>query len=504
MTRERWAEVRRIFNQAVRYADITARDAYLDGACQGDEDLRREIDSLLCQLDKAGPFLSIYSSLGDRMLSHYNVLDRIGEGGMGIVYRAIDTRLRRLVALKVLHSWMMTDPSKRELLFREAQCASALKNHPNVVTIHDVAEDNGVTFIVMEYVEGKTLNEMINGLPIDEALDYALQIANALSAAHSTGILHGDFKPRNVMVTNDGRVKLLDFGLARVLAHVEEEATSQGEPLGTLSYMAPEQLKSSNFQSFDPRSEVFSFGLVFYEMLVGKHPFISRERSLPQDAITTDLLTKEVAKSMAELIFHCIQENPEHRFPSMKEVHTELASRINRANSQRQFFSFAQRVAEGFIPELIKKRTVVGPLYLYGMDYASKVLINVSFDRTFLVDAQFQESILLGAAFQKANILGADFTGADLTLAEFTGSDWFNAFGLTETQLAQARKETLLECPGGIAELRRHMDGFYATPDSLSEELWMTHGDKLTKTWQEYLRPGGLRDVVASWRKDSA
>ena len=190
-----------------------------------------------------------------RVIAHYRVLDKLGEGGMGVVYKAQDTHLDRFVALKILPPEKITDPERKRRFAQEAKSASAL-NHPNIITIHDIATDAGVDFIVMEYVAGKTLDESIprKGLRIAEALKYAVQIADGLCAAHAAGIVHRDLKPSNLIVTEKGSLKILDFGLVKLtepIPHdpfgptqtlqVESAQTEQGTVIGTVAYMSPEQ-----------------------------------------------------------------------------------------------------------------------------------------------------------------------------------------------------------------------------------------------------------------------
>ena len=187
-----------------------------------------------------------------KTISHYHILEKLGGGGMGVVYKAEDTKLGRMVALKVLPPERVVDPDRRRRFVQEARAASAL-NHPNIITIHDIDEAQGVHFIAMEYVQGKTLDRLIarHGLRVDEALKYAVQMATALAKAHSAGIVHRDLKPTNVMVTDDGLVKVLDFGLAKLTepaptGEAETVATrgpvtEEGTILGTVGYMSPEQ-----------------------------------------------------------------------------------------------------------------------------------------------------------------------------------------------------------------------------------------------------------------------
>src|ERR1017187_6436205 len=213
-------------------------------------------------------------------LGHYSIVEKLGEGGMGVVYKARDSRLKRFVALKVLPPEKVTDPERKQRFVQEARSASAL-NHPNIVTVHDIDQSDGVDFIAMEYVEGKTLSELIGrkGLKLNEALKYAIQIADALAKAHAAGIVHRDLKPGNVMVTADGQVKVLDFGLAKLAegqvrpedsTRTLQPSTELGVIVGTASYMSPEQAEG---KKVDARSDIFSFGSLLYEMLTGRRAF---------------------------------------------------------------------------------------------------------------------------------------------------------------------------------------------------------------------------------------
>ena len=212
-----------------------------------------------------------------KTLDHYQITEKLGEGGMGVVYKARDTHLDRFVALKILPPEKVSDPDRKRRFIQEAKAASAL-NHPSIITIYDIDQADGVDFIAMEYVAGKTLDELIprKGMRLSLALKYAVQIADALARAHGAGIIHRDLKPSNVMVDEHGLVKVLDFGLAKLTETSGPEAktaatpTGEGTILGTAAYMSPEQAEG---KKVDARSDIFSLGSVLYEMVTGQKAF---------------------------------------------------------------------------------------------------------------------------------------------------------------------------------------------------------------------------------------
>jgi eukaryotic-like serine/threonine-protein kinase len=277
--------------------------------------------------------------LTGRALLHYRVDEKIGEGGMGVVYKARDTHLDRFVAIKVLPPDRIADPERRRRFVQEAKAASALR-HPNIVTIHDIAEESGVAFIVMEYVPGKPLSRLIprKGLRMSEALKYAVQIADALAAAHAAGIIHRDLKPANIMADDNGAIKVLDFGLAKLTEEPEskpadastgtvEPETEKGTIVGTVSYMSPEQAEA---RRVDARSDIFSFGSVLYEMLTGRRAFEAESRL----STLSKILTKEppplrsvvqhTPPELERIIHRCLRKDINRRWHSLLDVKVAL------------------------------------------------------------------------------------------------------------------------------------------------------------------------------------
>src|SRR5262245_32910065 len=275
-------------------------------------------------------------------LGHYKILDRLGEGGMGVVYKAQDAHLDRFVAIKVLPAEKVTNPERKRRFVQEAKAASAL-NHPNIITIYDIASDNGCDFIAMEFVNGKTLEQWLGhkGLRLGETLKVAVQIADALAAAHTAGILHRDLKPGNVMVTDGGLVKVLDFGLAKLMDTSEgrEEnttrtmamdaapSTEEGAIVGTVAYMSPEQAEG---KKLDGRSDIFSFGSVLYEMVTLRRAFHGETRMSTLSAILREEpkpvseAGPAVPRELEKIISRCLKKDPARRFQHMGDLKVEL------------------------------------------------------------------------------------------------------------------------------------------------------------------------------------
>jgi serine/threonine-protein kinase len=305
-----------------------------------------------------------------RTILQYQLVEKIGTGGMGEIYKARDTRLNRFVAMKVLSADMSADPDRRLRFIQEAQAVSAL-NHPNIITIYDVVDDGQTQYMVVEYVDGRTLLETIpkGGLPVPQVIRYASQIAEALSAAHAAGIIHRDLKPANIMVTGSGLVKVLDFGLAKLIDWATSNPdgstvtmapaplTIEGTLLGTVNYMSPEQAEG---KKLDARSDIFSFGAVLYEMLTGQSAFrgnsvISTLTSVLRDDVRpVREISPEVPAELEHIVAGCLKKNPDERIQTMQEVQAAFVALRQQSDSGTLYDVPA--VAIPAIPPVLRRR----------------------------------------------------------------------------------------------------------------------------------------------------
>jgi serine/threonine protein kinase len=345
MTPERWQQVEAVFQEAL---DLTPpeRVSFLDHVCAGDVELRDEANSLITAYDEAGAFIEqpamaqdAHVLLGadvDRQIGPYQIIERLGAGGMAEVYLAQDTRLNRLVALKLLPSYFASDRARLRRFQSEARAASAL-NHPNILTIHEVSEDDGVYFIATEFIEGQTIRELIKNqeMSLEDALDSVEQVASALAIAHAAGIVHRDIKPENIMRRPDGLVKILDFGIAKLLEPETADSlnetnglrthTETGLVLGTVNYMSPEQARGL---AIDERTDIWSVGVVLYEMLTGRLPFRGATR---MDTVVA-ILDREPAPlaeipTLLQLIIEkCLRKEIAARYRTVRELLVDLKS----------------------------------------------------------------------------------------------------------------------------------------------------------------------------------
>jgi serine/threonine protein kinase/Tfp pilus assembly protein PilF len=339
MDSERWNQVDKLLQSALD-RDAAERDAFVRHACGGDEQLEIEVRSLLAAHDRAGSFLGApaidraardlaerrgadddIQAGGDPLIgqtfSHYRIVERLGTGGMGVVYKAEDSRLHRPVALKFISEDLAGDAETLSRFLREARTASSL-NHPGICTIYDIGEQDGRSFITMEYLEGGTLKDRLAAgpLPLDTLLDVGTQIAGALDAAHAAGVVHRDIKPANIFISPRGHVTLLDFGLAKMRAPASLDAaftttvgTSQGLVLGTVAYMAPEQARG---EPVDHRADIWSFGLVLYEMANGTRPAPAVQ------------LRVEQSPQLEQIVANCLETDRALRYQHAADLRADL------------------------------------------------------------------------------------------------------------------------------------------------------------------------------------
>ena len=387
MDRERWQEVDRISASALgRSPD--ERPAYLDAECAGDEELRRDVDSIIahCQATdfmerpaaaeaaRLVPGISSGPIAGDTV-GAYKILNQLGAGGMGEIYLARDARLNRLVALKLLSGHFTREEGHVRRFRQEALAASSI-NHPNILTVHDIGEWNGRDYIATEYVEGMTLRARMRGtrLSLSEAVDIALQIAGALSAAHAAGIVHRDVKPENVMVRGDGLVKVLDFGIAKYIEPFPCDDSGQswvrtqtGLVIGTTTYLSPEQARG---EDIDARTDLWSLGVILYEMVAGRLPFLGKT---PADAIASILerdpeplgrLQRGVSPELDRIVARCLAKNKDKRYAHASDLSEDLR-RLRATIGDEQTLRFGLLApARGMLLSPKRKVTAAAALFL--------------------------------------------------------------------------------------------------------------------------------------------
>ena len=378
MTPERYRRIGRLFDEALELAP-EERAAFLDQACgpdAGDDaELRVEVEKLLSHHSESEEFLSrpamhVIASLlaqnpapsvAGKQIKHYQLVSPLGAGGMGEVWLAYDSQLERKVALKLLPEQFTRSQNHVRRFAQEAKAASAL-SHPNIITIHEIGEADGTHYIITEFIEGQTLRQMLAGpLPLQTVLEIAVQVADALTAAHRAGIVHRDLKPENVMVRPDGLVKVLDFGLAKLTDRSETGAetpaglqvnTDPGTVLGTISYMSPEQALAA---PLDHRTDIFSFGVMLYEMVTGQRPFRGASNAAVYDAILhhtaapATTLQPELPYELQLIIERALEKKPEQRFQTAAELKAALKTLKHESGS----VAFAP--ASGAIPQPLRQ-----------------------------------------------------------------------------------------------------------------------------------------------------
>lgn len=353
MTPERWQEIENVLQGALD-RPAPERASFLDETCAGDELLQEEATSLLNAYDEAGDFIEqpaiatdarvlVCGDLDHRIgrdVGPYKIIERLGAGGMGEVYLAQDARLDRLVALKILPAYFASDDTRLRRFQREARAASAL-NHPNILTIHEVGDSAGIPYISTEFIAGVTIRELIRRqeLSLAEVLDIAEQVTSGLAAAHAEGIVHRDIKPENIMRRTDGLVKILDFGIAKLMEPEAPDAfsdtaahsrTEAGQVMGTANYMSPEQARGL---PVDERTDIWSLGVVLYELLALRLPFKGATRMDTMVAILDrdpaplcEANRYSVSLRLQEIVDKCLRKNTAERYRAANELLADLKS----------------------------------------------------------------------------------------------------------------------------------------------------------------------------------
>jgi serine/threonine protein kinase/tetratricopeptide (TPR) repeat protein len=350
VTPERWQQVKELLTSALEL-ELKERAPFLERACDGDYGLRREVESLLASYEESDSIIEtpvawaaadLFSgdqsgSLVGQRLGHYEVVSLLGEGGMGTVYLARDTKLGRKIALKLLPGYFTSDVDRLRRFEQEARAASAL-NHPNILTIYEIGETDRTHFIATEFIEGETLRERMAEKPMEigDVLNVAEQVASALAAAHEAGIIHRDIKPENIMLRRDALVKVLDFGIAKLIKQQSTgmEATTRamvktdlGVVMGTVHYMSPEQTRGL---LVDARTDIWSLGVVLYEMLARSAPFAGET---PSDVVAAILKSeppglgddaREVPRELERIVSKCLEKDCERRYSSVRELLVDL------------------------------------------------------------------------------------------------------------------------------------------------------------------------------------
>ena len=378
MKNDSWEKAKLIFADARKIAP-ELRQQYLDEVCPNETEIRREVESLLDSFDDAESFMEspavgevadVIKGSAEKLkkgvrFKHYEIIEQIGEGGMGEVYLAKDTTLNRKVALKLLAAHILEDETRVSRFHQEALATSAL-NHPNILTIYEIGEWQGRNFIATEFIDGMTLRSLLQKkkLSIGEALDIALQTASALAAAHSAGIVHRDIKPENIMVREDGLVKVLDFGIAKYRPTEKGQKalieTEIGEIIGTAAYMSPEQARGLEV---DSRTDIWSLGVILYETIARKLPFAGKTKSdriaaiLEREPEPLTKIRNEVSPELEQIISRALEKEKEKRYAEVAEMVEDLRHlrgvsgdksssplilpSSRKSQAQRRFFLFA-------------------------------------------------------------------------------------------------------------------------------------------------------------------
>jgi len=362
MDAERLKRTEEIYHAAMDVLPAERR-SFLDEICAGDEDLRREVESLLAVNRTANNIFDTppeslaaemfshkeaTANLADKEISHYKIIRLLGSGGMGEVYLAEDTKLRRKVALKLLPPQFSADTERKKRFEKEARAVSAL-NHPNIITIYEIEEAESFSFMATEFIDGQTLRELLGEKPFSwqDTVKIAIQVAGALESAHSVGIIHRDIKPANIMIRRDGIVKVLDFGLAKLTApdsgdFETRDHTAPNRVMGTINYMSPEQALG---ERIDARTDIFSFGVVLYEMLTGELPFAGASDAAIYNATIHKTLpsvcesNNQIPAALDQIVKHALEKDREMRYQTFADLRADLKSLLR--DSQTSSFDYA-------------------------------------------------------------------------------------------------------------------------------------------------------------------
>jgi serine/threonine protein kinase/Flp pilus assembly protein TadD len=383
---DKWQKIREIFDAALRQK-AEERPNFVVAACGEDESLLAEVESLLSSLDGAESFMEtpavaeVDDDIGaetkklarGKCFNHYEIVEQIGAGGMGEVYLARDKKLGRQVAVKILNEQFSRDESNLQRFLREAKSASGL-NHPNILVVHEVGESDNAHYIVSEFIKGKTLRERLkeSALSLAEVLDIAIQTASALAAAHEARLAHRDIKPENVMIRPDGFVKVLDFGLAKLVEQKNKSAlgledstavqnqTAKGVIMGTVNYMSPEQAKA---ERVDERTDIFSLGILIYEMIAGRTPFAGDSMSetfanlINAEPLPLSRFATNVPEELQRIVSKMLRKNRDKRYQTMKDVLTDLKDVKQDSESQNKLERTAAQDGEEAKTQIFKATT---------------------------------------------------------------------------------------------------------------------------------------------------
>jgi len=373
MSPDRWQEVKSVFDVALKLRPDKRAD-YLANVCNGDDDLRREVESLLDSFEDAQTFMEqpAAGEVADQIIAsqvrkfsngqrvaHYQILSELGSGGQGTVYKASDTKLERTVAIKLLPPELTSvDDTSRKRFQREAQLASSL-DHPNICIVHDLLEVDGAVFIVMQFVEGRNIRQLVKSRPLEirSALKIAIQVCDALAAAHSKGIIHRDIKAHNIIVSEAWQAKILDFGLAKLIIERSDgrdqtELTELGSPYGTPTYAAPEQ---SRGEKVDHRADIFSTGVLLYELLAGTRPFHGKTAIDVRHSVLYDepksISEKRgsaIPPKLEVIVNRALSKDPANRYQQMSQMRDELIEVLRELPEGKE--SSTETFLEGFKP----------------------------------------------------------------------------------------------------------------------------------------------------------